>query len=202
MPSAADGDADVSDDLRRGRRALAIRRSRRAAGGFVLAVAVTVSGAYALTSHDTKHTPAANHKQVTVSSAAKIRLVAYTGTQPAGFHITSIPAGFDLRVQDSDDLRLVLARPSDHTPGDSFVGKLVVSLQSVDAPAGGAGSPVRVNGQPGTLDTQDGTKTLVFKTGAYDVNVQAWADLGFTDQQLIQFAEGITVTGNPKAPRG
>ncbi len=59
-----------------------------------------------------------------------------------------------------------------------------------------------VNGQPGRLDTQDGTKILVFKTGAHDVNVQAWADLRFTDQQLIQFAEGVTVTGNPRVSRG
>lgn len=193
----------ATDDLRRGRRALSIRRYRRGSSGVALAVAVSVTGAYALTSNDPGPTPLAKHQQTAVIDAGKIELVAYTGAQPAaGFRIATIPAGFNLRLQSSTELNLVLARKTDHTPDNVYIGKLVVSLQSLSGEATGIGKPVQVNGQPGTLDTQQGTKMLVFKSGTHNVNVQAWADLGFTDAQLIQFAEGVTATSHAKAPQG
>jgi hypothetical protein len=71
--------------------------------------------------------PAAGHR------ATPIALVAYTGQQPAGYQVAEMPAGWV--VQGGNAYALTIAPRSDTNSDPSvFVGKIVVMLQSTDAP--------------------------------------------------------------------
>jgi hypothetical protein len=201
VPTAAADGTTVEGDLLRGQRALKRRRLRRGAGG-ILALALAGSIAYATVPGSTHSTPAAgtaSHGTHRVSG--KIRLVAYTGEQAPGFTIKEIPVGFNLHLNGSNDQHLVLAPEGDNTSDDGFTNKLVIMLQSPDVHHQ-QGSPVTVNGEPGVFNVQQGIKILVYKDGSHELYVQAWKNIGMTEGQLIQFAQGITVIGNPTAARG
>jgi hypothetical protein len=92
---------------------------------------------------------------------------------------------------------------SDKNP-DSFIGKLVVMLQSRDAtapPADWASQPV--NGRPGKFDVQGDTQILTFQiAGGQWVVVQAPVSLGWDSAELAKFASGVQVLVTAQQGRG
>ncbi len=185
-------DAVVTGDVRRGRRALGRRRVRIG----VAASAATLVAAGALTAGLT-YNSTASHPSLDPGS---IKLVDYTGTQPHGFDVAQVPDGWVLK--DSTPGYLDIAEPSDNTDGSVFINKLVVMLESVDETGAPQGTPVTVNGRPGAISEEDGTKTLRYSDGTHRVEIQAWSNLHWSDDQLVSFADGVTVTSAAVAGRG
>lgn len=219
--SPAPDEATVTADVRRGRRA--VRRHRAVRGITGGAVALAVAGtAVAVHGSGGPTMPEASGPDTTISSGGSngtaIHLVDYAGPQKPGFTVRTVPEGFVL--QGVRPTVLDITRPGDASSLYSFAGKVVVMLQSQDATFERVGTKVSVNGRPGYIhgdpggdDAADGSTrpgedvgtatTLEFLDGSgHDVLVQAWDDLGLTDQQLVQLAEGITVTSQAVAPVG
>lgn len=228
----------VARDISRGRRALARRRTVRAAGVGVLALAV---GGIALT-------------QQPQPADTGLDLVAYEGRQLPGFTVTKVPEGFVL--QGADAHVLAVARAGDTSTISDFEDKLVVSVETPLAtprgtrPSGGTverdGDTVRVrcdngktvalqptpgddtldasvcaeytlppagrdtsidgfdvDGERATLTTNpEGAKFLRYEHGEVTVVVQMWPELGLTDTELREFADGITVTDEARPSFG
>ena len=166
--------ADIAAaDVARGHRALSKRRHRRMAGlAGGVAVVAGVSVAVTLPAQGSGHrTPTA---AAGVSAAPKapasagdpnthfaIRLTAYTGAQPAGFTVSTVPAGW--KIVSSDNYSFVLAppgtppAPSADGQGVSFIGRIVVMLQgdsTLDPHA--KVTAVTVNRKAGQLALADG----------------------------------------------
>jgi len=186
-PAAQVDDATVAADLRRGRRAQRNRRLTRLVTSGVAVVAVGgVATAVVVGGHDGK-APEASPR-----TTHGMRLADYDGAQLPGFTIAKVPAGFVL--QGADGGKLDIARPGDHTPLDSFVGKVVVTLLPTESKVDTKGTPVTVDGRQGYLVRQDSSTSLEYTDGTHEVVVQSWNGIGLTDAQLVELAEGITVT--------
>ena len=215
-----DARVDPAADLARGRRLLR-RRRRRLAGlaGVTAAVLCGVLVPLALQGSAPSHhhpAPAAvasgrpqpTHSQAGQSAAPdkqsrQIKLVAWVGTQPPGYQVAWMPKGWV--VQGSTPFALVMAPPNDKDKSpDSYVGKLVVMLQSRDAtapPADWANQPV--NGREGKFDVQDDTQILTFKNGSGQwVVIQAPVSLGWDSAELAKFAAGVQVLAAAQQGRG
>lgn len=192
-PSAATAE-DTAADLRRGHKALSRRRIKRAAlGGAALTLAV--GGAFsgiALTS--------GNDGAPTVQAADNVRLVDYHGTQMPGFTVAKVPEGFVL--QGSDPYVLAVARPEDKSSVSDFQDKIVVMLESSSA-APADSTNTSVSGQPASLvTTPDGATVLKYTHGDFAVVIQMWNTIHLTDEQLVEFAEGVEVTADAKPSHG
>jgi hypothetical protein len=221
-PAAADV---VADDVARGRRALIRRRRRRIAcsSAAVAAVAAVAVGATQLGA--SAPAPVAKEPAAT-SQTSRVRLVAYTGAQPVGFKVSTVPAGWT--VVSSDRTAFVVAPPgakvTHHRPrrpaasvqdpdgqgGVSFEGRIAVMLQGMSRlPSRSPVTKVTVNGKQGLLGLADGGDAatraawLIFPDGAgHQVLVQVPRSLGLTDDQIVRFAQGITVTGEAQPAAG
>ncbi|MFC5731050.1 MULTISPECIES: hypothetical protein [Nocardioides] len=209
--AAVPAEATVGRDVARGRTALVRRRRTRAAmAGVGLTLTMGAGLGVLLVAQDPVdggRSPAAGPSQggptTGDSSTAEVALVSYSGRQPEGFTVAKVPAGFV--VQGSDAFVLTLAPTGDSSHYLSFADKLVVTLQSLDAaPGAPEGTPVEVDGEPGAIrEAPDGlARTLSYVDGDRRVEIQAWRTVGLTDDQLVEFAEGIGVTGAAQAPRG
>jgi hypothetical protein len=210
--------ADPAADLARGRRRL---RRRRLAGLAGLAAAVLGGALVPLSLHSSAGL-AASGPQATASRPAtpatavssappsappsaparRIALVAWEGTQPPGYRVSEMPKGWV--VQGSDPYRLTIAPANarDKNP-DSFLGKLVVMLQSADATSPPTGAPAPVNGRPGFFQVQDDTQMLTFKdAGGHWVVIQAPTSLGWDSSELVKFAGGVQVLVAAEPGRG
>jgi hypothetical protein len=131
-----------------------------------------------------------------------IALVSYSGTQIPGYQVAEVPSGWVL--QGGNSFALVIAPAHDRdTSIDSFVGKLVVMLKSVDEPVPAQAPRQPVAGRPGYLRVQDGTQILTFQAanGAW-VDIQAPTSLGWDGTELAQFAAGVQVLGNAQPGHG
>jgi hypothetical protein len=214
-----DACVDPAPDLARGRRLLRRRRQRLASlAGVTAAVLCGVLVPLALQGSAPGHHPAPaavassrpqpTHSQSGRSAAPgkqsrQIKLVAWVGTQPPGYQVAWMPKGWV--VQGSTPYALVMAPPDnkDKSP-DSFVGKLVVMLQSRDAtapPADWANQPV--NGREGKFDVQDDTQILTFKNASGQwVVIQAPVSLGWDSAELAKFAGGVQVLAAAQQGRG
>jgi hypothetical protein len=210
-PPAAVDDAAIASDLCRGRDARVTRRRRRAgaAGAAALGVVAVSSLSYALASGGSsrapqavapptvvRHTPA--NATSTSTSTPAFQLTAYRGRQLAGYTVKQVPRGYVL--QGISGSVLDIAESGDHSSLDSFVGKLVVMLNDHAGPA--TGTPVSVSGHPGRIDDQDGVLTLTYSDGTHDVDVQAWSNIHISRDQLVQFAEGVTVLPSAQVGHG
>jgi hypothetical protein len=196
LETAAPSDATVAADVRRGRRARLRHRAVRGATGGVLALAL---GGTALALH-TGDGAAPEASQRTSDSG--IHLVDYTGPQQPGFTVQTVPEGYV--VQGVRPNVLDITKPGDTSSLNSFVGKIAIMLQSNDATFRKVGTQVSVNGRAGYIHDEPGVATsLEFHDAAgHDVIVQAWDDLGLTDDQLVQLAEGVTVSSAAVASDG
>ena len=194
-PSAV-ADADVA----RGRRALGRRRTR------ITAAAVVALAATGTTLHFTtgsgSHSGSSHPGSSRAVALPKIQLVDYTGPQETGYRIAEVPTGFGLRLQSSTPTNLVIAKVGDNSSPDAFVDKIVISAEEPGDVGAPDGQTVTVNGQPATL-ADDGTATqLWFPAHGVLVNVQSWDNIGLTHAQVVQFAEGITVTDQVQVVHG
>ncbi len=214
---------DPAADLARGHRLLRRRRQRLAglAGvtaavlcGALVPLALGGPGA-AAPSHPAAVASSQSHSSQPRSSqvpsgtaepgkhAGQIKLVAWQGTQPPGYRVAWMPKGWV--VQGSNPYALVMAPPNakDKNP-DTFIGKLVVMLQSRDAtapPANWADQPV--NGRPGKFDVQGDTQILTFQiAGGQWVVIQAPVSLGWDSAELAKFGGGVQVLVTAQQGRG
>lgn len=194
-PAPVSATDDAAADLRRGHRALSRRRIKRAAlGGAALTLAVGGAfGGIALTS--------GNEGAPTVQAADNVRLVDYDGTQVPGFTVAKVPEGFVL--QGSDPYVLAVARPEDKSSVSDFQDKIVVMLESSSA-APTDPTNTSVSGRPASLvTTPDGGATVLKYThGDFTVVIQMWSTIHLTDEQLVEFAEGVEVTADAKPSQG
>lgn len=135
------------------------------------------------------------------TSTERTKLVAYTGEQEPGFVVTKVPEGFV--IEGASPYNLNVARPDNLTGIDSFEDKLVVMLESQSATGTPQGSPIKAGSLDGWLDSvEGGTQVLTYDDGDRRVVIQAWKTLGLTDEQVIEFARGVTVTADAKAGLG
>ena len=210
---------DPAADLARGRRLLRRRRQRLAGlAGVTAAVLCGVLVPLALQGSAPSHHPApaavgssrpqpthsqAGHAVAPTQQSRQIKLVAWVGTQPPGYQVAWMPKGWV--VQGSTPFALVMAPPDDKDKSpDSYLGKLVVMLQSRDAtapPADWANQPV--NGRPGKFDVQGDTQILTFKNASGQwVVIQAPVSLGWDSTELAKFAGGVQVLAAAQQGRG
>jgi hypothetical protein len=203
----------VEADLRRGRVALARRRRGRvvrfSVAGTVAAalVGVTiVAGNLGGTHETTGPAPSSRigpNQGAGEDHGAAVRLIAYHGEQLDGFIVDQVPEGWYL--QGSNTFRLTIAPHGDTTSPDDFVGKLVVMLLSSSAPQKlPEGEPVKVGEYDGVVTPGPPADTLYYEDDAgHFVQIQAWrSSLGWTNEQLASFAEGVQVTSDAQAPVG
>jgi hypothetical protein len=203
----------VEADIRRGRSAWRHRRRRRAVWssvGSTVAAAVVVGTAIVAGgvggSDGAGESPAAG-PEAAPSQAPKsgVHLVAYDGEQPNGFIVDLVPDGWYIQTPDHPQYSLTIAPEGDTSSPDGYVGKLVVMLQSRSVGPGlpQRGDPVEVNGRPGVVSDGGDADLLTYDygNGTY-VDVQAWHSLGWTNEQLVAFAEGVTVTPDALAGIG
>jgi hypothetical protein len=196
----------VEADVLRGRAALARRRRRRSIGlslgGIVAAFALvgTLIAVGGSGGPDEVAPPA----RVASPSAAGVRLVNYTGEQPNGFIVSQVPEGWYIQRPDHPEYSLTIAPQGDTTSPDAFDGKLVVMLLSRSARQElPNGEPVKVGEYDGVVTRSPEAATLTYQDGdGHFVQVQAWNNLGWTNEQLAQFAEGVEVTANAQAGVG
>lgn len=197
-------DATVADDVRRGRRALLHRRAVRGITGGALALAIAAAATAVVVDGQDQPAPSAGHgtatSRPTHSTPGTVALVDYTGPQLTGFIVTKVPEGFVL--QGANAYSLDVARPGDTSSIDDFTHKIVVMLQSKDVTFSHRGTRVSVNGHEGYLRDLDLATELEYTDGTHDIVVQAWDGIGLTPAQLVEFAEGITVTDAAQAGMG
>jgi hypothetical protein len=208
--------ADVEADLNRGRRRLHRRRRTQATALTGAAASVAVAGLVvagltgthpaASTAGATPRPTSSPHRPGPRGSAGgpagapgqarAIRLVAYQGAQAPGYQVAEVPAGWTIQGGNPYVLTLApIGYPDQNI--DSFIGKLVVMLNSASAGPPTQGRPDPVNGRPGKFDVQGDTQILTYKdAGGMWVVIQAPTSLGWGSAQLAQFASGVQVLGN------
>lgn len=220
----APSDSTVAADLSRGQRALRRRTARRAGVGVVgvaaAAAVVTVAVTSGSSDHATpraggQHPPVASthaqtksHPSAThhVQQQPAIKLVAYHGTQKPGFTVQYVPDGYVLQGVSGSTLDIATA--DDHTPLNTFSGKLTVGAeQAINGQGLNAyhGTPVTINGEPGLVHTDKYATTVVFKQGGGSdniVTVQCWSNIKLTQDQVVDFAKGVTVTADVQRQHG
>ncbi|WP_250004573.1 hypothetical protein [Actinoplanes sp. M2I2] len=195
----------VAADVARGRHAVTRRRRRHLtlSGAAVAVVAAVTVGAAQLPGGPATDTGAG----VVTAQATPMRLVAWTGEQPKGFTVRSVPDGW--RVISDDASSFVVAPPgqgvTEPQPGQAFsvVDRIAVSLQGLSR--FGADHKVRtvdINGEQGRLGfaqesegkASDMRWLMFTDPSGRRVLVQIPASANLPDDQLVAFAEGITVT--------
>jgi hypothetical protein len=210
-PTDTDLAADLTADLARGRSALRRRRFTLATNG-ALALAVVgglvvagTSGAFDGSSAPdaTAAAPAAPAGVTSTDLSSAIEFVAYHGAQPEGFTVETVPDGW--KVQGANAYVLLITPPSGVSPSlDDFVGKLAVMLESQDASGPYEGKQIAVGDAQGVISRPgDGYGQLHWTDAQGHHLVVQWPDdKQWTDQQVADFAAGVTVTSDAKAGRG
>jgi hypothetical protein len=206
----------VAADLARGHRALNGRRRRRFAFSSA-AVAVVVAAVAVGAGQISRSGGAGNTVAGGTGTTTQLRpkLVAYTGTQPVGFQVSTVPEGW--HVTSSDTSMFVVTPPGQDTappePGRavSMQGRISVSLQGLSRlPDGSPVTKVDINGRAGELgfpwETEgklSDTRWLIFPdVSNRKVLVQVPGELGLGDDQIVRFAKGITVTDEAESVGG
>lgn len=202
LEEPATTDLTVAEDLRRGRTAR-LRRTVRMATATVAVLAVAGVGAAITLDREpaaphaggpagvetATGTPAENTPAATQTTEG-IDLVAWTGEQPAGFRVAVVPEGFVL--QGASESVLSIARPDDTTDIYNFENKIVVTLDANGMEP--HGEPVQVGDYQGWLHKDGATQMLTVQRGDQRLEVQAWGGLGLSDEQVLEFAQGVTIT--------
>lgn len=212
LPQAAQTGRDVvAADVARGHRALARRRLAFSGAAVVVATAAAVGAGQLILPGGASTTEGSSPR----TQASRLQLVAYTGAQPAGFQVSTVPEGW--RVVSSDRSMFVVSPPGQDAPAPapgaavSVRGQITVSLQSLSRlPAESPVTKVDVNGRAGELGFPEETpgklsdlRWLIFPDGAgRKVLIQVPGRLGLSDDQIVRFAEGVTVTDEAQSVGG
>lgn len=202
----------VESDVRRGRAALVRRRRRRAIGssiGGTVAAAAIVASAIVVGSPDgSGEAPTAQPDQITApdGSASGVALVAYNGEQPEGYIVERVPEGWYIQEPEHPEYSLTIARDGDNSHPDAYEGKLTIFLLTSSAQQElPKGEPVKVGEYDGVVDPNsgEGYATLTYADDAgHFVQVQSPPVLGWSNERLARFAEGVTATSDAKAGIG
>lgn len=214
------GTTPVQDDLARGQRLLRRRtRNRMMVGGAAVAIVAVAAIVPAVASgpgtSGKKATAASRPVQAVVPNpvitgsgpahagtkpAARIELVDYTGTQPAGYTVKMIPDHWVIQGSTPLALTIAPANASDKDP-NVFIGKLVILQESFDTSHTQGLTKTEVQGHVAYYRVQDGIASLVIdQTPGRWLDVQAPTSLGWTEQQEAQFGAGVTIL--PTAQEG
>ncbi|WP_328291834.1 hypothetical protein OG218_03610 [Kineococcus sp. NBC_00420] len=197
----------VQADLARAHRGLRRERVGRGARGGLLAVAAAgVVAVLVQTGSPTGATPERAATPPASSSAAGVgdtQMVAYTGTQPAGFTLDALPRGWEVQGVDAGVLTLAPAGIADQDP-NSFAGKVAVFLENLpQAATGDRVRPVQVGTTTGLLFESDlntggdrlgGTTLFLAQPSGTQLAVQVWAGLGWSDTDIAALGAAIHVT--------
>ncbi|MEV6816700.1 hypothetical protein [Micromonospora sp. NPDC051296] len=209
----------VAADVARGHRAL-IRRRRNQIAGSSLVVAAVAAVTVSIAQLGPADSRPAGGSGATTQQALRVQLVAFTGTQPAGFTVSTVPAGW--QVVSSNRTAFVVAPPGADSspagsvtldpqgPGDdgsvvSYDGRIAVMLQGASRlPSDTPVTTVSVNGRDGLLGTAEGGSLwLIFPDAAGNkVLVQVPTSVGLTIDQIVSFAQGVTVTSDAHSTSG
>ena len=199
----------VTADLARGQKALRRRRLFQAGGSTAFAAAaVAAAVAFTTTGGPTAPAGTAPLAQSTSASStapapapAALKLVAYTGEQPEGYTLDTVPDGWEIQGIDQYVLTLAPKNAKDKDR-NSFEGKVVVMLQSVDDTSTPKGEKVDVAGRPGVLGKAENQTTgwwlFVEQPSGPWMQVQVWDGLGWSGPDVIEFAKGVHVNENAK----
>jgi hypothetical protein len=193
-------------DLARARRVLRQRRTRRMSAGSGLVAAAAIG---AIVVVNPGSAPTAPSAQPSSSTASSVKLVAYTGTQPTGYTLDKVPAGWKI---DEDDISLLTLAPAGaklaSTGGSgSFVGKIAVMTESdTGVPSGVQLDDVTVGDRPGVIAHMKGagdTRTLFVKqpSGVY-LEIQVWSGLGWDNQQIAEFGNSVHINAGARTTVG
>jgi hypothetical protein len=184
--------AQADADLARGRRALRRRRTWRTAGAGVFAAAVLAAGL----SYAAPDGPP-------VQGSPVQELVAYQGQQPHGFTIDKVPAGWEVQGGGAGNLTIAPADAADKNP-DNFIGKIAITLQSKDDHSTPSGTGLPVNGRPGLLAKGEGNAESLWvqQPDGVWMQVQIWDARGWTQKDIVEFADGIHVQPGAQQGRG
>jgi hypothetical protein len=145
-PSVAPTGAELDADLARGRSALRHRRTGQAVGGSLFvaaAVAAAISLSGTLSTPGSDQITATGDRPAATAGADGLKLIAYTGKQPNGFTIDTVPQGWF--VQGLNQYELVIAPDRAKNPGPNvdpskapiydthdYSNKIAVFMQSRD----------------------------------------------------------------------
>lgn len=193
-------DETIKRDVLRGRGAARRRTVRMGVAGLGIAAVAAVGVTVAVNADQDRPPAIAQDSSDGQASSGDLKLVNYTGAQEPGFVITKVPEGFVL--EGAGPFNLNIARPDNLTGLDVFVEKVVVMLESSSVTGAPEGTPVKVGDLDGWLRVSDGAKILTYNDGDKRVLVQVWESLGLTDDQIIELAEGVTVTAEAQAGVG
>lgn len=189
-------------DLARARQALRRRRAGRMGVGSTLVAAAAV-GAFAIIAplgspSDSADRPTAAGRPAETG----IALVSYTGTQPSGYVLGKVPAGWSIR---DDNPSLLTLAPEGAVQDDtadgvtSLAGTIAVMTQTdTGVPTDVALDQVQVDGRAAVIAHMKGTgdtRTLFVEqpSGAFLV-IQVWDGLGWSNRQISDFAESVHIT--------
>jgi hypothetical protein len=206
-PSPA-GPEVVAADVARGHHAVTRRRRQRItlSGAAVAVVAAVAVGAVQMGQQSSGPVTAAGGDSATVQST-RLQLVAYTGEQPKGFKVNTVPDGW--QVISDDASAFVVAPPgqdvSQPKPGHAFsvADRIAVSLQGLTSfDKNQQVKNVDINGEEGQIGfaresegKDSDTRWLMFPDASgRRVLIQIPASVNLTDDQLVSFARGISVT--------
>lgn len=200
VTAQAVADADLVRARRARRRRLAGRTT--AATGLVAAAAL---GAFMIISPgEAPWTPPGGATTAApCSTTSGVELVAYTGAQPTGYRLDTVPVGWTIR----DDTRSLLTLAPKGTttaentePGStSLEGTIAVMTESdTGVPTGVRLDPVRVGDKPAVIAHMMGsgdTRTLFLEqpSGTYLV-IQVWDGLGWDNDRIAEFASSVHIT--------
>jgi hypothetical protein len=202
-------EAVVDADLARGRRALNHRRMRRSASRSVLAAGLAV-GAFAAVHQQggtggtsTATRPSQHVTAPAVQAPLSVKLVAYTGAQPDGYTVDSVPAGWEIQGVSNLVLAIAPVGFADRSL-DSFEGKLVVMLLSADAAPPTTGVPVNVGAAgTGRISHENPEPILTFQDQAgHWLDIQVPASLHWTDAQVAAFGSAVHANATAEAGVG
>jgi hypothetical protein len=208
--SAPADEAVVAADVARGHRAVRRRRQQRI--GFTAAAVAVVAGV-AVGAGQLGTT--GNHQPTTAAgtgvTAAGMQMVDYTGEQPSGFKVTTVPDGWTVISSQPDEFVVAppgretgvgpSAGPSSGPAPVSYDGRIAVYMVGDGpGPSGSHPEKVDINGKPGKLGAFPKTKTspdahwLTFPSDHGTVVVQVPDSTGLSNDQILTFARGVTVT--------
>jgi hypothetical protein len=120
---------------------------------------------------------------------------------PAGYEVAALPEGWEIQGATPSHMTIAPEGFGSQDPSD-FVGKLVVMLRSVDDVGTPAGDPVPVGDGTGYLNAGDIGDVLTFEQAGNDVQVQVPPSLGWSVDDIVEFALGVQVTSDAVPSRG
>jgi hypothetical protein len=198
--------AQIDADLARGQKALRRRRLAQSAAGSAFAVAaVAAAFTFATAGSPAPTAPEAKAPATSATAPAAFQLVDYKGKQPDAFTVDKVPAGWEVQGVTEGSLTVGPIGMADKDP-NSFEGKVAVMLQSVDEDPNRPGTEVKVGDKDGVfvkmLDAGDGSNLLVRQPNGINLQIQVWDGIGWSHEQIVEFAKGVHVNPNAKQGRG